>query len=93
LGLITYFPQTYSENRGHNFVLNALFDEVNADDYCALVIPGGRAPEYLSLDESVLNLVQKLDAEKKVIASICHGQLILAAAGVLKVNPLRIHSY
>ncbi|KAL3690675.1 hypothetical protein R1sor_004326 [Riccia sorocarpa] len=76
--------QTYTELRGHNFTLNATFDEVNADSYDALVIPGGRAPEYLSLDESVLSLVQNFTSSNKLVASICHGQLILAAAGVLE---------
>jgi D-lactate dehydratase len=65
-------------------VLNATFDSINADSYDALVIPGGRAPEYLSLDEQVLKLVQRFASAHKPVASICHGPLILAAAGVLK---------
>eukprot|EP00897_Mesotaenium_endlicherianum_P010223 jgi/Mesen1/9229/ME000595S08638 len=76
--------QTYSEKPGHKFSLNAAFSEARADDYDALVIPGGRAPEYLSINESVLTLVRAFAAADKPIASICHGQLILAAAGVLK---------
>lgn len=76
--------QTYSESKGHNFALTANFEDVDADSYDALVVPGGRAPEYLSLDENVLNLVKKFESAHKPIASICHGQLILAAAGVLK---------
>lgn len=75
--------QTYSESKGHNFTLTADFKDVNADSYDALVVPGGRAPEYLSLDEDVLNLVKKFESSHKPIASICHGQLVLAAAGVL----------
>lgn len=75
--------QTYSESKGHNFTLTADFKDVNAESYDALVVPGGRAPEYLSLDEDVLNLVKKFESSLKPIASICHGQLILAAAGVL----------
>src|ERR671923_2989149 len=50
--------QTYSEKPGHNFTLNATFAEVRADDYDALVIPGGRAPEYLRLNEEVLQVVR-----------------------------------
>ena len=46
--------QTYSEKPGHNFSLNATFEAVKAEDYDALVIPGGRAPEYIRLDENVL---------------------------------------
>ncbi|KAJ7206145.1 hypothetical protein O6H91_23G045100 [Diphasiastrum complanatum] len=75
--------QTYSELPGHNFVLNETFEEVNPSNYDALVIPGGRAPEYLSLEEPVLTIVKKFASSNKPIASICHGQLILAAAGVL----------
>lgn len=76
--------QTYSELRGHNFALNATFDEIEASRYDGLMIPGGRAPEYLSLNESVLDLVRKFSEAGKPIASICHGQLILAAAGSVK---------
>ncbi|EPS73707.1 hypothetical protein M569_01045, partial [Genlisea aurea] len=76
--------QTYSESRGHNFALNANFDEVDPDKYNGLIIPGGRAPEYLAMNESVLKLVEKFDESQKPIASICHGQLILAAANVVK---------
>jgi D-lactate dehydratase len=76
--------QTYSEKPGHDFTLNADFDAVNTSSYDALVIPGGRAPEYLALDERVLELVKEFMEAKKPVASICHGQQILAAAGVLK---------
>jgi protease I len=76
--------QTYSEKRGHNFVLNADFASVKAESYDALVIPGGRAPEYLRLNPHVLEIVQHFDAKGKPIAAICHGAQILAAAGVLK---------
>ena len=75
--------QTYSEKRGHNFRLNASFDEVRAEDYDALVIPGGRAPEYLRLDERILSIVRHFAEARKPIAAICHGPQILAAAGVL----------
>ncbi|MNO46061.1 General stress protein 18 [compost metagenome] len=76
--------QTYSEKPGHNFALNADFDAVRAEDYDALLIPGGRAPEYLRLNARVLELVKAFDAAKKPIASVCHGAQLLAAAGVLK---------
>jgi protease I len=75
--------QTYSEKRGHNFTLNATFDEVRAEDYDALVIPGGRAPEYLRLNPRVLDIVRHFAGADKPIASICHGAQILAAAGVI----------
>jgi protease I len=76
--------QTYSEKRGHNFALNATFDEVKAEDYDALVIPGGRAPEYIRLNERVLEMVQHFAKADKPIAAICHGAQVLAAAGVLE---------
>lgn len=75
--------QTYSEKPGHRFRLNANFDQVNQDEYDALVIPGGRSPEYLRLDERVLELVRQFAGGRKPIAAICHGPQILAAAGVL----------
>jgi protease I len=76
--------QTYSEKPGHNFTLNACFADVDADAYDALVIPGGRAPEYLRLNPRVIELVRHFSAAAKPIASICHGQQILVAAGVLE---------
>jgi protease I len=75
--------QTYSEKRGHNFALNATFDEVRPEDYDALVIPGGRAPEYIRLNARVLEIVRHFADADKPIASICHGAQVLAAAGVL----------
>lgn len=76
--------QTYSEKPGHNFVLNATFADIRAEDYDALVIPGGRAPEYLRLDERVLAIVRHFADTNKPIAAICHGPQLLSAAGVLK---------
>jgi protease I len=75
--------QTYSEKPGHNFMLTATFDAINPADYDALVIPGGRAPEYIRLNEQVLSMVKHFATENKPIASICHGQQVLVAAGVV----------
>ncbi|WP_027357345.1 DJ-1/PfpI family protein [Desulfofundulus thermocisternus] len=75
--------QTYSEKPGHNFTLNASFDEVKAENYDALVIPGGRAPEYIRLNPAVLEIVRHFAGANKPIAAICHGIQVLAAAGVL----------
>lgn len=75
--------QTYSEKPGHNFALNATFADVDETEYDALVIPGGRAPEYIRLNERVLDIVRHFDAENKPIAAICHGAQVLAAAGIL----------
>ncbi|MBN1342672.1 MAG: DJ-1/PfpI family protein [Phycisphaerae bacterium] len=75
--------QTYSEKPGHNFTLNATFATIDADDYDALVIPGGRAPEYIRMNEKVLTIVRKFAQAGKPIAAICHGIQVLAAAGVV----------
>ena len=76
--------QTYSEKRGHNFRITADFEQTRAKDYDALVVPGGRAPEYLRLNERVLQIVRDFDAAKKPIAAICHGAQLLATADVLR---------
>jgi protease I len=76
--------QTYSEKPGHNFSLNADFDGIRAEDYDALVIPGGRAPEYIRLNDRVLEIVRHFAGENKPIAAICHGAQVLAAAGVVE---------
>jgi protease I len=75
--------QTYSEKRGHNFTLNATFDEVRPETYDALVVPGGRAPEYLRLNARVREIVRHFSDTRKPIAAICHAAQLLAAAGVL----------
>jgi protease I len=83
--------QTYSEKPGHRFRLNWSFDDAKPDAYDALVLPGGRAPEYLRLDDCVLELVRHFATTRKPIAAICHGLQILAAAGVL--NGRRCQAY
>ena len=75
--------QTYSEKRGHNFALNATFSEIDPAAYDALVIPGGRAPEYLRLNPRVLEIVRHFATANKPIAAVCHGPQTLAAAGIL----------
>jgi protease I len=76
--------QTYSEKPGHRFLINADFKKAKAANYDGLVIPGGRAPEYLRLNPGIIKLVQEFDKAKKPIAAICHGPQILVSAGVLK---------
>ncbi len=76
--------QTYSEKPGHNFVLNATFADINPANYDALVIPGGRAPEYIRLNARVLEITRHFAEANKPIAAVCHGPQVLAAAGVLK---------
>jgi protease I len=76
--------QTYSEKRGHNFALNATFDDVKPESYDALVVPGGRAPEYIRLNPRVLDIVRHFANASKPIAAICHAAQLLAAAGVIE---------
>ena len=75
--------QTYSEKPGHNFVLNFDFEKVDTKNYDALVIPGGRAPEYIRLYPRVIHIVQEMFGDNKPIAAVCHGPQVLAAAGIL----------
>ena len=83
---VHYFDgaQTFQESRGHDFTLNATFADVNVEQYDALVIPGGRAPEYIRMNEDVCRMVRHFAEKDKPIAAICHGPLVLATAGVLK---------
>ncbi|MFK4016346.1 DJ-1/PfpI family protein [Cobetia marina] len=83
--------QTYTEKPGHNFALNASFADLKAEDYDALLIPGGRAPEYLRLDERVLNLVRHFVEADKPIAAVCHGPQLLAAA--MSLEDHRVSAY
>jgi protease I len=76
--------QTYSEKRGHNFALNASFADVRAADYDALVIPGGRGPEYLRMNDAVVVMVRHFFDADKPVAAICHGAQLLAGARVLE---------
>jgi protease I len=76
--------QTYTEKPGHNFTLNAAFSDVRIDSYAGLLVPGGRAPEYLRLNEAVLSLIRSFFAANRPVGAICHGIQILTAAGVLK---------
>jgi protease I len=83
--------QTYTEKRGHNFTLNATFDEIKPAEYDGLIVPGGRAPEYLRLNGRVLDIVRHFAEADKPIAALCHGPQVLAAAGVLKGR--RVNAY
>ncbi|MYL22388.1 DJ-1/PfpI family protein [Vreelandella massiliensis] len=76
--------QTYTEKPGHRFSLTADFSSVNPEDYDALVLPGGRAPEYLRLNGDVLKMIQHFFDANKPVAAICHAAQLLAAAKVLE---------
>jgi protease I len=83
--------QTYSEKRGHNFVLNATFADIRLNDYSGLVIPGGRAPEYLRLNPRVLEIIRHFAEAGMPIAALCHGPQLLAAARVIAGK--RVNAY
>jgi protease I len=83
--------QTYTEKRGHNFTLNSTFDEIDPAQYDGLVIPGGRAPEYLRLNAKVLDIIRHFAKANKPIAALCHGPQLLAAAGVIKGRTLNAY--
>jgi protease I len=76
--------QTYSEKRGHNFRLTADFARIKLDHYAGLVIPGGRAPEYLRLNADVLAIIRHFAEANKPIAAVCHGAQLLTAANVVR---------
>jgi protease I len=76
--------QTYTEKIGHNFTLNASFSEINPENYAALLIPGGRGPEYIRLNPKVIALVKHFADNDKIIGAICHGIQVLTAANVIQ---------
>ena len=76
--------QTYTEKRGHYFALNASFADIRVESYDALVIPGGRGPEYIRLNAKVIELVRHFFDAGKPVAAVCHGAQLLAAARVLE---------
>ena len=80
--------QTYSEKRGHNFMINKSFDEVKIDEYDGLYISGGRSPEYLRLNKQVVDMVSYFLKENKPLGAVCHGPQLLVATGLLKGRKL-----
>src|SRR5437773_5577563 len=69
--------QTYTEKRGHNFVRNATFDQIEPEEYNALVIPGGRAPEYIRLNPRDIAIVRYFSKPNMLLASICLARQVL----------------
>lgn len=80
--------QTYVELRGHNFMINKSFDEVELEQYDGLYVCGGRAPEYIRLNEKVLDFVRHFFEKNQPVAAICHGIQILTAANVVQGRTL-----
>ena len=80
--------QTYSEKPGHNFALNYSFSDVKVSDYSGLAIAGGRAPEYLRLNQKVIEIVKYFFSKNLPVAAICHGIQILTAADVVRGRKL-----
>ncbi|MGH9740435.1 MAG: DJ-1/PfpI family protein [Candidatus Acidiferrales bacterium] len=75
---------TYTEKPGYSWDADLAFKDVNPADYVALVIPGGRAPEYIRNDVDCKRIIQSFFQQEKPVAQLCHAGLALAAAGVLK---------
>ncbi len=82
---------TYVERKGYLVESEISFEDVNPGDYEAILIPGGRAPEYLRNDSTVIKIVQKVWETNKFIFAICHGVQILVTAGL--VNQKKIACY
>ncbi|MCL6577066.1 type 1 glutamine amidotransferase domain-containing protein [Kyrpidia sp.] len=76
--------QLVGKNRQARYTVDASIDEVRADQFDAVVIPGGSSPENLRLNQQVLQFVKDMDRKGKVIAAICHGPQILISAGLTK---------
>ncbi|MDN2705181.1 DJ-1/PfpI family protein [Janthinobacterium sp. SUN100] len=83
--------QTYTEKPGHLFTLNASFDDIDPAQYDAVMIAGGRAPEYLRLNDKVIAAVRHFAEAGKPVAAVCHGAQLLAAADVIRGK--RISAY
>lgn len=75
---------TYTEKPGYTLAADLTFADVNPDDYVAVVVPGGRAPEYIRNDRDCQRIIRHFMREDKPVAHLCHGPLVLAAAGVLE---------
>lgn len=75
---------TYTEKPGYGWDADLAFTDVNPSDYAALVIPGGRAPEYIRNDSACQKIVRHFFENQKPVAQLCHAGLVLAACGVLK---------
>jgi protease I len=73
---------TYVERPGYRMQSHVSFDDVNVEEYEAVVLLGGRAPEYLRHNETLLDVVRAFRDQDKWIFSICHGIQILIAAGL-----------
>jgi protease I len=75
---------TYTEKPGYTWEADVAFADVDPADYVALVVPGGRAPEYIRNDPDFKRIVEHFFSEPKPVAQLCHAPLALAAAGVLE---------
>lgn len=75
---------TYTEKPGYSWEADIAFADVTPSDYAALVIPGGRAPEYIRNDSACQKIVHHFFEKQKPVAQLCHAGLVLAACGLLK---------
>ena len=75
---------TYTERPGYRVAANRVFDEVRVEDYEAILLIGGRAPEYLRNNQRVIEIVQEFHRLQKFVLAICHGVQVLVKAGLVK---------
>ena len=75
---------TYVERKGYYVNSDIALSDVNPSDYDAVLLIGGRAPEFLRNDPKVISIVQHFDQHDKFIFAICHGIQILVTAGLVK---------
>ena len=84
---------TYVERPGYGLEADIAFDEVNAADYDAVLVLGGRAPEYLRNNARLLEILRQFDREGKWIFGICHGIQVLAAAGLAQGKQMTCYEH
>jgi protease I len=84
---------TYIERRGYGLDAGLKFDDVRVDDFAAVLVLGGRAPEYLRNNARLLEMVREFDRQEKWIFAICHGVQVLAAAGLARGKRLTCYEH
>ena len=75
---------TYNGKVGYPVESDTAAKDVNVEDFDALIIPGGHAPDYMRIIPTMVELVKKFHESKKIIASICHGPWVMISAKIMK---------
>src|ERR1041384_2558185 len=76
--------QTYTSKLGYPIVADKSYDQVSARDFDGVVVPGGYAPDHIRRHAKANQLVRDMDAQGKLVASICHAAWVLCSADILK---------